>query len=176
MLRALGTGALPLPELRRQFGRGPLSSPAPGVPARLSRQVLRFAAIGVASTLGYVLLYLLLREPIGAQGANLTALLLTAVANTGANRRLTFGIRGGRHAARSQLEGLAVFGLGLLFTSGALAALHAVVAAPSRPAEVSVLVAANLVATVLRFLAYRAWVFAPRRHAGEQLPSDASCA
>ncbi len=174
MLRALGTGALPLPELRRQFGRGPLSSPAPGVPARLSRQVLRFAAIGLASTLGYVALFLLLRGPVGAQGANLVALLVTAVANTGANRRLTFGIRGGRHVARSQAEGLAVFVLGLLLTSGALAGLHAAVAAPSRATELSVLVTANLVATVLRFLAYRVWVFAPRRHLREQLPPDAT--
>ena len=30
----------------------------------------------------------------GAQLANLTALMLTAVANTAANRRLTFGVRG----------------------------------------------------------------------------------
>jgi hypothetical protein len=29
-----------------------------------------------------------------------------------------------------------------------------------------VLISANLVATVLRFLAYRVWVFAPGRHGG----------
>jgi putative flippase GtrA len=121
-------------------------------------------------------LFLLLRTPIGAQGAKLAALLLTAVLNTGANRRLTFGIRGSRHAARSQLEGLAVFGLGLLLSSGALAVLHAVVPAPSRSSELFVLVTANLVATVLRFLAYRAWVFAPRRHRREQMSTDATSA
>jgi putative flippase GtrA len=173
MVRALGTGALPVTELRRQLGRGPLVSAVPGVPARLSRQVLRFASIGVASTLGYVLIFLLLRGSIGAQPANLTALLVTAVANTGANRRLTFGITGARHAARSQLEGLAVFGLGLLLTSGALAVLHAAAAEPSRLAELAVLVSANLIATVLRFLAYRSWVFAPRRH-GLDAPAEAS--
>jgi putative flippase GtrA len=170
MARALGTGALPVAELRRQFARGPLVSPVPGVPARLSRQVLRFAAIGLASTIGYIAFYLLLRDPIGAQGANLAALLVTAIANTGANRRLTFGITGGRHAARSQFEGLVVFGLGLLLTSGALAALHAFVVSPTRIAELGVLVTANLVATLLRFLAYRIWVFAPRRHDPQQLP------
>jgi putative flippase GtrA len=134
--------------------------------------VLRFALIGVASTLGYVLLFLLLRGEIGAQGANLAALLLTAVANTHANRRLTFGITGGRHAVRSQAEGLALFGLGLVITSGALAVLHATVDEPSRLVELVVLVAANLVATVLRFLAYRAWVFAPGRHDVAQLPNE----
>jgi hypothetical protein len=37
----------------------------------------------------------------------------------------------------------------------------------------AVLVSANLVATVLRFLAYRVWVFAPRRHGAEQHPEVA---
>jgi putative flippase GtrA len=170
MLRALGTGALPVTELRAQFGRGPLVSTVPGVPARLSRQVLRFAAIGIASTLGYLLLYLLLRAPVGAQGANLVALLITAVANTGANRRLTFGITGSRHAARSQVEGLLVFGLGLLLTSGALGILHSRYPHPARVTELAALVAANLLATVLRFLAYRVWVFAPTRHGAGQQP------
>ena len=46
----------------------------------------------MASTLAYLLLYLLLRTGLGAQPANLLALLLTAVGNTAANRRLTFGV------------------------------------------------------------------------------------
>jgi putative flippase GtrA len=174
MAGALASGALPVAELRRQFGRGPLVSPVPGVPARLSRQVLRFATIGVASTFGYVVLYVLLRTALGAQAANLIALLLTAVANTSANRRLTFGISGSRHAARSQIEGLAVFGLGLALTSGALAVLHATTGAPGRGLELTVLVATNLVATVLRFFAYRIWVFSPRRHDAMQLRTEAA--
>ena len=81
---------------------------------------------------------------LGAQGANLTALLLTAIANTAANRRLTFGLRGPGKRARSQLEGLVVFGIGLGLTSGALAIVHALSAHPRRTVEVSVLVLANL--------------------------------
>ena len=34
------------------------------------------------------------REALPAQSANALALLVTAVANTAANRRLTFGVRG----------------------------------------------------------------------------------
>jgi hypothetical protein len=51
-------------------------------------------------------------------------------------------------------------------TAGSLAALTAGSAHPSRVTEVCVLIAANLVATVLRFVLYRHWVFGgPRRQA-----------
>src|SRR5690348_1021473 len=56
--------------------------------------VARFLSVGVASTLAYALLFLTLRGGLGAAGANALALGLTAVGNTAANRRLTFGIRG----------------------------------------------------------------------------------
>ncbi|MFE0592754.1 glycosyltransferase [Micromonospora echinospora] len=154
--RALGTGALPLTELREQLGRAPLRPPPDRVPAGLPRQVARFAAVGVASTLAYLAIFLAARSALGAQPANLLALLVTAVGNTAANRRLTFGISGRRHAGRHHLQGLVAFGLGLALTSGSLAALHAVAATPPRPVELVVLVAANLAATVLRFVLLRA--------------------
>src|SRR5205823_4978063 len=87
--RAFATGRLPIGELRRQFGREP-EPDTPGVPRGLTRQAIRFAGIGVASTLAYLLLFMLLRQGMGAQLANLVALLVTAVANTAANRRVTF--------------------------------------------------------------------------------------
>ena len=143
-------GTIAVPQLR---GPGPARG---GPPARdLPLQVARFMVIGVASTIAYVVLFLLLRTVVSAQAANVASLLVTAVANTAANRRLTFGISGRSNAARHQVKGLIAFGLGLALTSGALAALgHA-----GRLAEVSVLIAANLVATVIRFLLYRHWVF-----------------
>ncbi|KAB1922314.1 glycosyltransferase family 2 protein [Micromonospora noduli] len=160
--RALLTGALPLADLRAQLGRAPLTTRpeqlgrAPGqVPVGLPRQLVRFAAVGVASTLAYLVLFVATRGALGVQPANLLALLLTAVANTAANRRLTFGISGRRHAGRHHLQGLLAFGLGLALTSGSLAVLHAAHAAPARPVELAVLVAANLAATVLRFVLLR---------------------
>jgi putative flippase GtrA len=129
------------------------------VPPGLITQFVRFALVGVLSTLAYLAIFVLLRPEIGAQAANLTALLLTAVANTAANRRLTFGIRGGVGAARAQLQGLVVFGLGLALTSGSLWGLHAATATPSRTAEVAVLLTANAAATLLRFVLFRGWVF-----------------
>jgi len=134
------------------------------VPPSLARQILRFAAVGAASTLAYLLLFVVLRAGLGAQLANLVALLVTAVANTAANRRFTFGVRG-EGVARHQLQGLLVFGLGLAVTSAALAALSWISPDPSRFVEVAVLLLANLAATVLRFVLLREWVFSTRRPA-----------
>ncbi|WP_245886830.1 bifunctional glycosyltransferase family 2/GtrA family protein [Umezawaea tangerina] len=159
--RALATGGLPIAELRQALGRAPLESATPGVPTGLLRQLVRFAAIGVTSTLAYLLLFLLLRGGLGAQGANLVSLLVTAIANTAANRRFTFGVRGRDGAGRHQFEGLIVFGLGLALTSGSLALLHSSTD-PGQVAEVAAVVGANLIATVLRFLLLRNWVFRPR--------------
>jgi len=157
---ALATRRLPLAELRGQLGRNP--DPVPGVPTGLPGQLVRFAVIGVASTLAYALLFLLLREPFGAYAANLLALVVTAIGNTTANRRLTFGVRGSTGAATHQLQGLIVFALGLALTSGALAALHTWVPAASHAVELLVLIVANALSTLLRFVAYRSWIF--RRH------------
>jgi putative flippase GtrA len=155
--RALSTGTLPLAALREQLGRNPL--PVDGVPSGLTGQLIRFAGVGVASTLAYLALYAMLRAGVGPQAANLIALLVTAVANTAANRRLTFGVRGNDGALRHQAQGLLVFGVGLALTSGSLALLNAASAEPSRFVELAVLVFANLVATAVRFLMLRIWVF-----------------
>ena len=133
-------------------------------------QVVTFGAIGVVSTAAYALLYLLLRPVVAAQGANALALLLTAIGNTAANRRFTFAIRDARHTVRHQVQGLGVFGLALALTATALASLHALAAAPSHTLELAVLIAANLAATVLRFVLLRSWVFRSHRVAPETKP------
>jgi putative flippase GtrA len=122
-------------------------------------RLARFLAVGAASTLAYILIYLLLRRGLAAQEANAISMLVTAIANTAVNRRLTFGISGRRHVVRHQLRGLIAFAAGLLLTSGALAMLHWIVARPTRIAELAVLLVASLVATLARFALYRSWVF-----------------
>ena len=151
----LARGAIKVPTLR---DRGPFES------GELPRQVIRFLLIGGVSTVAYIVLYLLLRGLLPPQAANALSLLVTAVANTAANRRLTFGISGrsgDRPSAQPtslvvhQLKGLIAFGAGLVLTSGALETLgHA-----GRWAEVAVLIGANLMAAVLRFVLFRSWVF-----------------
>ncbi|MFH8793790.1 glycosyltransferase [Streptomyces sp. NPDC017941] len=163
--RALAVGALPLDRLARPFGDDPRDRELPGVPGGLARQLVGFCAVGVLSTLFHLLLYSGFRTFTGSQAANAGALLLSAVANTAANRHLTFGVRGRAHAVRHQAQGLLVFAIGLALTSGSLAALDAATRQPAHSAELAVLVGANLAATVLRFLLLRSWVFPDRTRA-----------
>ncbi|MFJ2667910.1 glycosyltransferase [Nocardia fluminea] len=167
LTRALTTGALPLDELRAAVGREPLVA---GVPLGMVGQLVRFAIVGVTSTLAYIALYLLLQPLVGGQGANLLSLLVTAVGNTAANRAFTFGVRGRGDALSHQFQGLAIFAFGLAITSGSLFALHRW--APDAPVavELTVLITANLVATLARFVGLR-WVF---RDAGRQCGVGAS--
>jgi len=152
--RALVCGTLPLSEIGERLGR----TSAEAGRGRLGMQLGIFLVIGLCSTLAYALLFLGLRTSMTPWWANFTALLLTAVLNTAANRRFTFGVRGPRDVLRHQAQGLVVFGVGLAVTSGSLALLHAV-ASPSAAVEVVVLTVANLGVTVLRFVAMRLWVF-----------------
>ncbi|MGW4026105.1 glycosyltransferase family 2 protein, partial [Streptomyces sp. NPDC005009] len=59
--------------------------------------------------------------------------------------------------------GLAAFLVGLALTSGSLAVLHRAAPGAGPRVELLTLVAANLAATLLRFLLLRAWVFPGRR-------------
>ncbi|HTW18593.1 MAG TPA: glycosyltransferase, partial [Mycobacteriales bacterium] len=126
---------------------------------RLAHQVGVFSAIGVLSTIAYVALYAALRKPLDPFGANALALGVTAVANTAANRRLTFGLKDRAGALRHQIHGLGVFALALALTSASLGVLHLVSPQPDRWVEVGALLVANAAATALRFVLLRYWVF-----------------
>jgi putative flippase GtrA len=158
LLRGFTDGSIPVNIIAAQLG-----SRRAAAPGSLLRQVVRFATVGVLSTAAYLVLFLMLHGVVGAQLANLLALLLTAIGNTAANRRFTFGVRGTGAVARHHVEGLIVFAIALAITSGSLAGLHAVTDRPDQLLETSVLVIANLVATVARFVLLRGWVFHPRR-------------
>jgi glycosyltransferase involved in cell wall biosynthesis len=128
----------------------------------LATQLTRFLLIGVASTIAYAVLYVLLRGGLGATAANALALALTAVANTQANRRFSFRIRGRAGLLRQHLAGALVYLLALALTGGALDLLHQLDSRPSRGLEVVVLVLASALATITRYAALRTWVFAHR--------------
>jgi len=133
----------------------------------------RFIAVGALSTVAYASLYLVLRAAIGAAAANALALGLTALGNTAANRRLTFGVQGRERLGRHLAMGTVVFVVTLALTDGALAVLGRLVSRPPRWLEVSALVLASACATAMRYVALNGWVFAgaPRQRHGP--PPDA---
>ncbi|WP_420365361.1 bifunctional glycosyltransferase family 2/GtrA family protein [Curtobacterium sp. L3-7] len=157
--RGLATGRIPVAPVYEAIGRQPFTTPHVGIVG----QVLRFGAIGVVSTIAFAVLYALFRPAIGAQTADFLALLVTAIGNTALNRRFTFGVRGRSGAGRHHVQGLVVFGIAWAITSGSLVVLHATAPGSSHGAEIAVLTGANLLATLVRFVLFKAWVFRTRR-------------
>ncbi len=148
----------------RRFARGDgeleRSRDAATVDPRLGPQVVKFASIGVVSTVVFAALFALLDGPLGAIGADVIALLVCAFANTAANRRLTFALRGRAGRVRHYAAGTALGLLPLGLTLAALAVLSAL-GATSLAVTLVTLTAANLLATTARFLLLRNWVFRP---------------
>jgi putative flippase GtrA len=148
----------------RRFARGdgelPRARGGAAVDRGLAPQLVRFVSIGVVSTVVFAALFALLDRPLGAVGADVVALLVCALANTAANRRLTFALRGRAGRVRHYAAGTA---LGLLPLGVTLAALGLLAAAgaTSLPVALVTLTAVNLLATAARFLLLRNWVFRP---------------
>ncbi|HEX4058700.1 MAG TPA: bifunctional glycosyltransferase family 2/GtrA family protein [Galbitalea sp.] len=166
--RGLISGRIPVDRVYAAIGRPPFDPPTP---PSFFAQVVRFAAVGALSTIAYALLYLLFAGALGGFAANFVALLVTAIANTAANRRFTFGVRGRAGAAIHQFQGLIVFGIAWVITSGSLLELHLLNPHASTGIDLAVLTFANLLATVLRFVLLRVWVFRrQRRSAGRADP------
>jgi glycosyltransferase involved in cell wall biosynthesis len=170
--RGLISGRIPVDRVYAAIGRPPFDPPTP---PSFFAQVVRFAAVGALSTIAYALLYLLFAGTLGGFTANFLALLITAIANTAANRRFTFGVRGPAGAAIHQFQGLIVFGIAWLITSGSLLELHLLNPHASTAIDLAVLTFANLLATVLRFVLLRVWVFRRQRRsagAADSVPSS----
>jgi len=125
---------------------------------RLASQLVRFASIGVVSTVLFGFLFTVLTGPLGPVAAVVAAMAVCAVANTAANRRLTFALRGRadrrRHLAAGALLGLVPLGLSL----GALGVLG-LAGVTSTVARLVAVTAANASGSLARFVALRSWVF-----------------
>ncbi|MEV6228267.1 bifunctional glycosyltransferase family 2/GtrA family protein [Saccharopolyspora shandongensis] len=123
-------------------------------------QLVSFGVIGLVSTVLTSVLYAVLRSWWPPLLANLVALTVTTLWNTEANRRFTFLGRPGS-SGRVHLQGLVVFALYYVVTSGALLGLDAWQPDSSRWLEVLVLVVSSMIGTGLRFVLLRSWVFRP---------------
>lgn len=157
---SLVKGSIPVQAIYAELGRRPIVPP--GRPSFFG-QVIRFGLVGTLSTLAFALLYLVFQGPFGAQEANFLSLLLTAVGNTAANRRFTFGISGPEKLFTQQFQGLIVFLLAWAITSSSLLVLHSLSTDAAPSAELLTLTAANVFATLMRFVLLRIWVFRIRR-------------
>ena len=128
-------------------------------PPRLPGQLLRFAMVGLASTLVYGALFWALRNSLPPASSNAVALAATAIANTAANRRVTFGVRGPERLLRDHAGGLVAFGIAFLLTNVAILAMATFAPGASRGVEIAILTAVNAVATVARFIILRTLLF-----------------
>lgn len=119
-------------------------------------QLVVFAAVGGFFNVVYVLMYVLLREPVTIQWANALALVASTIVGTWGHRRVTFGVRGRSQTVRHQVLGLALLVSSLSATAGSLALFELQSTSPSRWAEIAVLTVANLGVGLVRFGVFRA--------------------
>jgi glycosyltransferase involved in cell wall biosynthesis len=128
-------------------------------------QLLRFAGVGVVSTLGYLFLFVAWRPLVGPFAANAVAMAIATLFNTAVHRELSRTTDG--QARRGRLYAVAG---GLYLVSLAFTTLGLVVAQWVAPgallAELIALTVANVVAAVFRFAVLRAWIFRPSARAG----------
>ena len=136
-------------------------------------QLLRFAGVGVVSSLGYLFLFIAWRPLMGPLAANAVAMAIATLFNTAVHRELSRSADG--QARRGRLfavaGGLYVVSLGLT-TLGLLVAQWL---APSAVLpELVAITVANLVAAVFRFAVLRAWIFRPGTRAGADPMEESS--
>ncbi|MCU1538045.1 MAG: glycosyl transferase [Humibacillus sp.] len=127
---------------------------------RLSRQVVRFAAVGLVTTALHLGLFAgLVRGGLASQLANGTALVVATLVNTAINRAWTFGIAGRGRLALHHGQALVIFAITYAATTLALAALGVVAPQASTVVQTAVVLLANVLSTVARFVAMQRWIF-----------------
>jgi putative flippase GtrA len=122
--------------------------------------LLRFAGVGVISTLGYLGLLLTLRPGIGIVGANAIALALCTLLNTTVHKELTRKMHGFSAKTRFSVIVSGLWVISVALTTAALAGAQVVLPDSLALALVAV-TAANALASVIRFAILRAWIFRP---------------
>jgi putative flippase GtrA len=114
--------------------------------------------VGAASTALFAGAFTLLAAPFGPIAAALVAFVVCAPLNVAVNRRVTFSKRGSAGRARHYTTGLAVAAAPLVLDLVVLVALGRA-GVTSIVAELVAVTVVNGMATALRFLVLRRWVF-----------------
>ena len=131
-------------------------------------QLLRFAGVGVISTLGYLFLFVAWRPLVGALAANAVAMAIATLFNTAVHRELSRTTDG--QARRGRLYAVAggLYAVSLAFTTLGLVVAQTVAPGALLP-ELVAITLANLAAAVFRFAVLRAWIFRPSARTGAEL-------
>jgi glycosyltransferase involved in cell wall biosynthesis len=128
-------------------------------------QLLRFAGVGVVSTLGYLFLFIAWRPLLGAFGANALAMAIATLFNTAVHRELSRGTDGQARRGRLVVVAGALYLVSLALTSLGLLAAQALDPGALLP-ELVAITLANAVAAGFRFVVLRTWIFRPSAGAG----------
>lgn len=150
--RSLRSGDVDVDGIRSRLGRTMPSGQTSG-------QVIRFALVGVASTLVHLAGFAALHGGLGAgaQIANVIALLVATVLNTSANRSWTFGIRERQGALWHQLQGLVLLTLTWALSASALLLLERTWPQAPTAVQTVILGGSMVIATVTKFAVMRRW-------------------
>ena len=147
--------------VRRLLFRRPKGLRRSGSQDVAADQLLRFAGVGVLSTLGYLFLFVAWRPMLGAFGANAVAMAIATLFNTAVHRELSHGGDGPTGRGRMILVVLSLYAISLALTTGAILIAVAVTSG-SVVVELIAITVANAIAAIFRFSVLRAWVFRPR--------------
>jgi glycosyltransferase involved in cell wall biosynthesis len=139
-------------------GRGLVDALPAREPREDAEELIRFAGVGVVSTLAYLVLFTLFRGPIGALAANVVALGLCTGANLAANGRFTFAARRPVGHRAVAVGGLTLLATSVVATSAALVVVHEL-GFSTLSAEAIGLVVGNCLAAGARLAILRSWIF-----------------
>lgn len=147
--------------VRRLLFRRPKNIPLRHESEVPADQLLRFAGVGLVSTLGYLFLFVAWRPMLGPLGANAVAMAIATLFNTAVHRELSQTRDGHLRRGRMILVVASLYAISLALTTLALL-IVGLVAPGALLLEVVGITAANAVAAIFRFTVLRAWIFRPR--------------
>ncbi|HWD55481.1 MAG TPA: glycosyltransferase [Acidimicrobiales bacterium] len=159
--------------VRRLLFRRPKGNPRRIEGEVPSDQLLRFAGVGVVSTVGYLFLFVAWRPVLGPLGANAVAMAIATLFNTAVHRELSQTRDGHSRRGRMTLVVASLYAMSLALTTLALL-IAGLIAPGALLPEVLAITAANVVAATFRFTVLRAWVFRPRALTSDPTPTELS--